>query len=71
MRPSPILQRSKTKVFIFGRAKPLAIKGKYPYTVETNSEFATASFYVLLSITAVQLGFVPVIRSVSENIYQI
>ena len=78
MHPKPRLQKSRTKVYAFGQTKPLNIKGNYTCTIESGSKFVTATVYVIPGNTdsiigyntAVELGIIPVIRSVSENNYE-
>jgi hypothetical protein len=77
MRPKPQMQRAKIKAFPFGQSKPLPLKGKYTFTVESGKKFTTADFYImsggsetLLSYeTAVALEIIPTIKSVTENDY--
>ena len=77
MSPRPRLQKSKVKAYAFGQKKPLAIKGKYTCTVESDQKFTTAEFHVVADNnetiisyqTAVSLNIIPSIRSVTEKQY--
>ena len=73
----PKLEKTNTKVFAFAQNTPLAIKGKYSFTIESESKYTVADFYVIQSAsvtllsyqTSVDLGIVPVINSVDSDIY--
>ncbi|XP_052806647.1 uncharacterized protein K02A2.6-like [Mya arenaria] len=78
MKPRPMLKKTNIEVFAFAQNKPLTIKGKYTFTVETKSKVTAAEFHVvqgssvtLISYqTSVELGIVPVINSVNSNKYE-
>jgi hypothetical protein len=75
MRPVPEMKKTNTKAYAFGQKKPLPITEKYTCTIETDLKYTTAEFYsikgasdnLLCYETAVDLGIVPVIKSVSSD----
>ena len=77
MSPRTRLIKSKVKAYAFGQKKPLAMKGKYTCTVESDQKFTTAEFHVVADNnetiisyqTAVSLNIIPCIRSVTEKQY--
>ena len=79
MKPKPKLQKSSTKVFAFAQKSPLAIKGKYTFSIECETKYMVAEFHVvedapvtLISYqTSVDLGIVPTINSVGCDTYSV
>ena len=77
MNPQPKLKKSNIEVFAFAQDKPLTIKGKYTFPVETKSKVTVAEFHVVQGSsvtligyqTSVELGIVPVINSVNNSKY--
>ena len=77
LSPKPKLTAVKSKAFAFAQEKPLQIRGKYSSTIETKNKVIPVTLHVvkknnqsILSYdSAVELGIVPEISSVSEKPY--
>ena len=74
---SPKPQKANIKAYAFGQDTPLPVLNTYTLSIESDTKFATAEFHTirgtsetLLSYeTAVDLGIVPVIKSVTRCEY--
>jgi hypothetical protein len=75
-RTVPEMKKTNTKAYDFGQKKALPITEKYTCTIETDLKNTTTEFYsikeasdnLLCYRTAVDLGIVPMIKSVSSDV---